>query len=122
MGIKKAAMAGTLECSDARVTVKPKKAIILNLEDTVAENQKDAVRFNLYRALRSIDYDPTKGIVRINGLDIPHCQGDIQGRLASADTVVGVCTVDGKTVDIPFKDVKRIIALAKACEVYHGDL
>lgn len=120
MVIKKAAMAGALECSDARVTVEPRKAIILNSEDTVTENQKDAARFKLYRALRSIDYDPTKGIVRINGLDIPHWQGDIRGR--QADIGVGVCTVDGKTVDIPFQDVKRIIALAKACEVYHGDL
>ena len=30
---------------------------------------------------------------------------------------------DGKMVDIPFfEDAKRIIALAKACGVYHGDL
>ena len=36
---------------------------------------------------------------------------------------VGVYTVNGKMVDIPFiEDAQRIIALAKACGVYHGDL
>ena len=40
-----------------------------------------------------------------------------------ADSGVGVYTVDGKMVDIPFfEDARRIIALAKACGVYKGDL
>ena len=40
-----------------------------------------------------------------------------------ADSGVGVYTVDGKMVDIPFfEDARRVIALAKACVVYHGDL
>ena len=40
-----------------------------------------------------------------------------------ADSGVGVYTVDGKMVDIPFfEDARRIIALAKACGVYKGEL
>jgi citrate lyase subunit beta/citryl-CoA lyase len=40
-----------------------------------------------------------------------------------ADSGVGVYTVDGKMVDIPFfEDARRVIALAKACGVYEGDL
>lgn len=40
-----------------------------------------------------------------------------------AKSGVGVFTVDGKMVDIPFAiDAKRVISLAKACGVYHGDL
>ena len=36
---------------------------------------------------------------------------------------VGVYTVNGKMVDIAFiEDARRILALAKACGVYHGDL
>ena len=46
-------------------------SIILDLEDAVAENQKDAARFSLYHALQSIDYGDTEVIVRINGLDPP---------------------------------------------------
>ena len=31
-------------------------SLLLDLEDAVAENQKDAARFSLFHALRSIDY------------------------------------------------------------------
>ncbi|MBR2669530.1 MAG: HpcH/HpaI aldolase/citrate lyase family protein [Solobacterium sp.] len=53
-------------------------SIILDLEDAVAENQKDAARFSLYHALQEIDYGDTEVIVRINGLDTPHWQEDIR--------------------------------------------
>lgn len=53
-------------------------SIILDLEDAVAENQKDAARFSLFYALRNIDYGDTEIIVRINGLDTPHWQEDIR--------------------------------------------
>ena len=53
-------------------------SIILDLEDAVAENQKDAARFPLYHALKNIDYGDTEVIVRINGLDTPHWQEDIR--------------------------------------------
>ena len=53
-------------------------SIILDLEDAVAENQKDAARFSLYNALKSIDYGNTEVIVRINGLDTTHWQEDIR--------------------------------------------
>lgn len=46
-------------------------SIMLDLEDAVAENQKDAARFSLYHALKTIDYGDTEVIVRINGLDTP---------------------------------------------------
>ena len=40
-----------------------------------------------------------------------------------ADSGIGVYTVDGKMVDLPFfEDARRIIALAKACGVYQGNL
>ena len=52
--------------------------IMLDLEDAVAENQKDAARFSLYHALKTIDYGETEVIVRINGLDTPHWQEDIR--------------------------------------------
>ena len=53
-------------------------SIILDLEDAVAENQKDAARFSLYHALESIDYGDTEVLVRINGLDTPHWREDIR--------------------------------------------
>ncbi|MBR0250507.1 MAG: citrate lyase subunit beta, partial [Synergistaceae bacterium] len=53
-------------------------SIMLDLEDAVAENQKDSARFSLYHALKEIDYGDTEVIVRINGLDTPHWKEDIR--------------------------------------------
>ena len=78
-------------------------SIMLDLEDAVAENQKDAARFSLYHALKTIDYGDTEVIVRINGLDTPHWQEDIRVcvaggadgvRIAKCESAQDVITVD----------------------------
>ncbi|BEO92269.1 hypothetical protein FNSP4_20780 [Fusobacterium nucleatum] len=53
-------------------------SIIMDLEDAVAENQKDVARFSLYHTLKTIDYEDTEVVVRINGLDTTHWQEDIK--------------------------------------------
>ena len=58
-------------------------SIILDLEDAVAENQKDAARFSLYHALKSVDYGDTEVLVRMNGLETPHWQEDIRVSVAA---------------------------------------
>ena len=63
-------------------------SIMLDLEDAVAENQKDAARYSLYHALKEIDYRGTERVVRINGLDTPHWREDIRVCVAGgADTI-----------------------------------
>lgn len=57
--------------------------IMLDLEDAVAENQKDSARFSLYHALKTIDYGDTEVLVRINGLETPHWQEDIRVSVAA---------------------------------------
>lgn len=57
-------------------------SIMLDLEDAVAENQKDSARFSLYHALQEIDYRGIERIVRINGLDTEHWQEDIRVSVA----------------------------------------
>ena len=44
-------------------------SLMLDLEDAVAENQKDVARFSLYHALKTVDYRGAERVVRINGLD-----------------------------------------------------
>ena len=44
-------------------------SIMLDLEDAVAENQKDAARFSLYHALKEINYRGCEKVVRTKGLD-----------------------------------------------------
>ena len=63
-------------------------SIMLDLEDAVAENQKDAARYSLYHALQEIDYHGVERVVRINGLDTPHWKEDIRVCVAGgADTI-----------------------------------
>lgn len=78
-------------------------SIILDLEDAVAENQKDSARFSLYNALKSVDYGDTEVIVRINSLDTPHWQEDIRCvvaagadgiRIAKCESAQDVLTVE----------------------------
>lgn len=57
-------------------------SLILDLEDAVAENQKDVARFSLFHALRTIDYRGCERIVRINGLDTPYWKEDIRCAVA----------------------------------------
>lgn len=57
-------------------------SIMLDLEDAVAENQKDAARFSLYHALKEIDYRGCERVVRINGLDTEYWKEDIRCAVA----------------------------------------
>lgn len=90
-------------------------SIMLDLEDAVAENQKDAARFSLYHALKTIDYGDTEVIVRINGLDTPHWQEDIRvcGGRAGADGIrIAKCE--------SAQDVKTVVAAVEAAEEEFG--
>ena len=51
---------------------------MLDLEDAVAQNQKDVARFSLYHALKEIDYHGVERVVRINGLDTPYWEEDVR--------------------------------------------
>ena len=63
-------------------------SIMLDLEDAVAENQKDAARYSLYHALQEIDYRGVERVVRIDGLDTPHWKEDVRVCVAGgADTI-----------------------------------
>ncbi len=53
-------------------------SIMLDLEDAVAENQKDAARYSLYHALKEIDYRGVERVVRINGLETAHWKEDVR--------------------------------------------
>lgn len=78
-------------------------SIMLDLEDAVAENQKDAARYSLFHALKEIDYHGVERVVRINGLDTPHWREDIRVcvaggvdtiRIAKTESAMDVHTVE----------------------------
>jgi len=78
-------------------------SVIFDLEDAVAENQKDAARFSLYHTLKTVDFGKVERLVRINGLDTPHWREDIRVAVAGgADGIrIAKCESgqDARTVD-----------------------
>ena len=89
-------------------------SIMLDLEDAVAENQKDAARFSLYHALKTIDYGDTEVIVRINGLDTPHWQEDIRVCVAGGADGIRIAKCESA------QDVKTVEAATLAAEREFG--
>lgn len=69
-------------------------SIMLDLEDAVAENQKDAARYSLYHALQEIDYRGVERVVRINGLDTPHWREDIRVCVAGGADVIRIAKTE----------------------------
>ena len=69
-------------------------SIMLDLEDAVAENQKDAARYSLYHALKEINYRTTERVVRINGLDTPHWKEDIRVCVAGGADVIRIAKTE----------------------------
>lgn len=78
-------------------------SIMLDLEDAVAENQKDAARYSLFHALKEIDYRGVERVVRINGLDTPHWKEDIRVCVAGGADAIRIakteCAKDVHTVE-----------------------
>ncbi|MCR5761138.1 MAG: HpcH/HpaI aldolase/citrate lyase family protein [Sphaerochaetaceae bacterium] len=89
-------------------------SIMLDLEDAVAENQKDSARFSLYHALKTIDYGETEVIVRINGLDTPHWQEDIRVCVAGGADGIRIAKCESAN------DVKTVEAAVEKAEEEFG--
>ncbi len=70
--------------------------IILDLEDAVSENQKDAARFSLYHALKTIDYKNCEKMVRINALDTRFWKEDIRACVAGGADSIRIPKVETK--------------------------
>ena len=86
-------------------------SIMLDLEDAVAENEKDAARYSLFHALKEIDYRGVERVVRINGLDTPHWQEDVRVCVAGGADVIRIPKVETPN-DIA--TVERALALAES--------
>ena len=56
-------------------------SLIFDLEDAVSPDEKDAARDLLHNALKAVDFGKCEIIVRINGLDTPYWEEDLQSIL-----------------------------------------
>lgn len=89
-------------------------SIMLDLEDAVAEKEKDVARFSLYHALREINYRGIECIVRINGLDSELWKEDI--RCAVAGGADGIRIPKTETAE----DVRRVEKAVEEAENEFG--
>lgn len=85
-------------------------SLMLDLEDAVAENQKDAARFSLYHALKNIDYRGCEKVVRINGLETPFWQEDIRCAVAGGCDAIRLPKTESAA------DVKKVESAVIAAE------
>jgi citrate lyase subunit beta/citryl-CoA lyase len=83
---------------------------MLDLEDAVAEREKDAARYSLFHALREIDYRGVERVVRINGLDTDLWQEDIRCAVAGGCDAIRIPKTETGA------DVKRVEAAVQAAE------
>ncbi|MGN0298760.1 MAG: aldolase/citrate lyase family protein [Lachnospiraceae bacterium] len=89
-------------------------SIMLDLEDAVAENQKDAARFSLYHALKSLNYRGCERVVRINGLDTSLWQEDIRCAVAGGCDSIRIPKTESP------QDVHRVEQAVAAAEKEFG--
>ncbi len=89
-------------------------SILLDLEDAVAEREKDAARYSLYRALREIDYRGVERVVRINGLDTGLWEEDIRCSVAGGCDAIRIPKTETA------QDVRRVEAAVAAAEQEFG--
>ena len=85
-------------------------SVMFDLEDAVAENQKDSARFSLYHTLKAVDYGEVERIVRINGLDTPHWKEDIRASVAGGTDGIRIAKCESA------QDVKDVEAAIEAAE------
>ena len=89
-------------------------SIMLDLEDAVAENQKDAARFSLYHALKEINYRGCERVVRINGLDTHYWEEDIHCAVAGGCDAIRIPKTESAL------DVQRVETVVEECEKKYG--
>ncbi len=89
-------------------------SIMLDLEDAVAEREKDAARYSLYHALREIDYRGVERVVRINGLDTDLWKEDIRCSVAGGCDAIRIPKTETA------QDVRRVEEAVAAAEREFG--
>ena len=91
-------------------------SVMIDLEDATSVNQKDAARFLVSEALKTIDYKTTETVVRVNGLDTPFGADDIRAvvkagvnvvRLPKTDTPDEIIAVDKLITEVEKELVEK---------------
>jgi citrate lyase subunit beta/citryl-CoA lyase len=107
----------------------PCDVVILDLEDAVAPDAKDAARAQVLGALAEGGFGRREVVVRVNGLDTPWGEADLDGLVRTApdavlvpkvETAGDVARYDQRLADAP--EPTRLWAMIETCRVlFHLD-
>jgi citrate lyase subunit beta/citryl-CoA lyase len=84
--------------------------VILDLEDAVAESEKDSARVQLYHTLKYHDYHGVERWVRINALDTPYYKEDIRAAVAGGCDGIRIAKTE-TAADVTF--VEELVCAAE---------
>lgn len=85
-------------------------SIMFDLEDAVSLSEKDAARYLVYEALKTVDYGHSELVVRINGLDTPFYHNDIKAMVKAGIDVIRLPKVE--TADM-IRDLEKLVVEAE---------
>ena len=89
-------------------------SIMFDLEDSISLREKDAARMLVYQAVKNLDFKDTELVVRINGLDTPYGEKDIEAMVAAGIKVIRLPKTENAD------DIKQVEALIEENEVKFG--
>jgi len=85
-------------------------SIMFDLEDAVSLSEKDAARYLVYEALKTVDYGRSELVVRINGLDTPFYHNDIKAMVKAGIDVIRLPKVE--TADM-IRNLEKLVVEAE---------
>lgn len=92
-------------------------AVIFDLEDAVAPNEKDAARILVRNTMRYMDFGGCERIVRINSIDTPYWKADIDAILPYMPDLILLpktgTAEDARTADAYISEVEERLGLEK---------
>lgn len=89
-------------------------SIILDLEDAVSVNQKDAARDLVTQALKTVDFGGSETVIRINGRRTPFCEDDIHAMVPARPDILRLAMTE-----LP-EDIIWADELVTSLEARHG--
>lgn len=85
-------------------------SIMFDLEDAVSMTEKDAARYLVFEALKTVDYGDAELVVRINGLDTPYYQNDIKAMVKAGIDVIRLPKVESAAM---MQTLEKLVAEAE---------
>ncbi|MDH8678268.1 citrate (pro-3S)-lyase subunit beta [Fusibacter bizertensis] len=89
-------------------------SIMFDLEDSISLKEKDAARHLVYQAVKNLDFGGVELVCRVNGLDSPYGENDIEAMVAAGIHVIRLPKTE--TVE----DIRAVEQLIAKYEVKHN--